>query len=331
MPEASTADPRLGLVAELKPAYLVSGDDGVKIDAWRARLRRRAEEEGGSGALEAYGASASAPAEVAAALGALSLLVTHRYVLVDGVEAWKPGALAPLEATLAAPPPATTLVLVGRGKVAAALAAAVEGAGGEVRGYDAPKPWKMPGWVAERAREEGLVLDAEAAKALVSVVGTSQHRLAREIEKLVVAAHPSTQLAAEEVRRLATGETPAQVYDLADAVVAGDARAALALAEELRAQDERPGRLVWPVVRRLREVHRAASLLDGGMAEKQVAGALKVAPWAAKRTLAQAKKADRVALERALCLFADLELEIRGAGELDEDTAFSLAVARAAG
>ena len=29
-------------MAELKPAYLVHGDDEVKLDAWRARLRARA-------------------------------------------------------------------------------------------------------------------------------------------------------------------------------------------------------------------------------------------------------------------------------------------------
>ena len=31
-------------MAELKPAYLVCGDDDAKIDAWRARVRHRAEE-----------------------------------------------------------------------------------------------------------------------------------------------------------------------------------------------------------------------------------------------------------------------------------------------
>jgi hypothetical protein len=38
-------------------------------------------------------------------------------------------------------------------------------------------------------------------------------------------------------------------------------------------------------------------------------------------------------LERALCVFADLEVELRGAGDvrLDEDTAFSLALSRAVG
>ena len=55
---------------------------------------------------------------------------------------------------------------------------------------------------------------------------------------------------------------------------------------------------------------------------------MKMPPWAAKRTLAQAKKADRDTLARALCAFADLEIELRGGGAgLDEDTAFSLTLA----
>jgi hypothetical protein len=39
-----------------------------------------------------------------------------------------------------------------------------------------------------------------------------------------------------------------------------------------------------------------------------------------------------VALERAICEFADLEVELRGGGSggFDEDTAFSLALTRAA-
>ena len=317
-------------MAELKCAYLIAGDDEAKIDAWRGRVRRRAEQEGGPGSLEVFDACASGPDDVAAGLCALSLLDGPRYLLADGVEGWKPTELRPLVQALGSMPPATTLVLVARGKAPAALQTAVEAAGGEVRLYEAPKPWKMPQWAAERALEHGLHLDAEAAKALVTVAGTGQQRLAREVEKLVLAAHPSTQLTAEEVRRLATGESPAQAYDLADAMVAGQRTAALALAEELRSHEDRPSRLVWPVVRRLREVHRAVRMLDAGVSEKDVARALRAAPWAAKRTIAQAKKADRHALERALCVFADLELELRGTGELDEDTAFSLAVARAA-
>ena len=108
-------------------------------------------------------------------------------------------------------------------------------------------------------------------------------------------------------------------------------RSTLALAEDLAARDEPPGRLVWKIVDRLRSVHRAAELLEAGLPEKEIAGALRQPPWLAKKTLAKARSADRATLERALCVFADLEVELRGGGDLDEDTAFSLALAKAAG
>jgi DNA polymerase III subunit delta len=320
-------------VAELKPAYLVCGDDDAKIDLWRARVRRRAEDERGPGGLEAFDARTSDPAEVAAALSALTFDPGTRYVLVDDVSAWKAGQLGPLEAILADMPPDTLLVLIVRGKALKQLCKAVEKAGGEIREYAAPKPWELPKWTVERGRELGLQLDQEAAKELVALVGASQQRLSRELEKLELALHPATNVTAADVDALAAHDNPPQAYDLADALVAGDLRATLSLAERLESHGERPGRLLFPVVRRLREVHRAAALLDSGMQESKVGEALGAPPWLAKKTVARAKKADRAALERAICVFADLEIDMRGGGDvqLDEDTAFSLALARAAG
>ena len=318
-------------MAELKPVYLVAGDDDERIDAWRARVRKRADEERGPGGLESFDARSQGPEDVAAALAELSFATGTRYLLVNGAEAWKAGQLSPLEAALKQMPPDTVFVLIVRGKPLKALTDAVKAAGGEVRECPAPKAWELPKWVAERARELGLQVEPDAAKELVSRVGSSQQRLARELEKLAVAVHPSARLTLVEVEEQASGDTAPQAYDLADALVAGDLTATLSLAEELKAHDERPGRLVYPIVRRLREVHRAARLLDAGMPDKKVADALKAPPWLAKKTVSSARKADRAALERAICLFAELEVEARGGGHLDEDTAFSLTLERAAG
>ncbi|HEX2415444.1 MAG TPA: DNA polymerase III subunit delta [Thermoleophilaceae bacterium] len=320
-------------MAELKPAYLVCGDDDAKIDSWRARVRKRAEVERGPGGLETFDARESDPAEIAAAMSVLSFEPGTRYLLVDDAGAWKAARLAPLEEALAELPPETVLVLIVRGKALKQLSKAVEKAGGEVREYAAPKPWKLPEWCIERASELGLQLDKEAAKELVSRVGSSQQRLSRELEKMAIAVHPAAAVTATDVEGLAAADNAPQVYDLADALVAGDLRETVALAQELESYGERPGRLLFPVVRRLREVHRAAALLEAGMPEQKVGEALKSPPWLAKKTIARAKKADPAVLERALCVFADLEVGMRGGGELqlDEDTAFSLALARAAG
>jgi DNA polymerase III subunit delta len=320
-------------VPELKPAYLVCGDDDAKIDAWRARVRRRAEDERGPGGLEVFDARQSDPAEVAGSLATLSFDTATRYLFVDGVDAWKAGELGPLEAALADLPPDTVLVLVARGKAVKQLGKAVEKAGGEMREYSAPKPWELPKWCVGHARELGLQLDQEAAKELVARVGSSQQRLSRELEKIGLALHPAVNVTVADVERLAASDTAPGAYDLADALVAGDLKGTLALAERLEEHGETPGKLIWPIVRRLREVHQAASLLAAGMPDAKVGEALKGPPWAAKKVIAKAKKADVATLERAICVFADLEVELRGGGDVrvDEDAAFSVALARAAG
>jgi DNA polymerase III subunit delta len=317
-------------VAELKPVYLVCGDDDAKIDSWRTRLRERAESEAGPGALESFDASSQTPAEVAAALAALTFATGTRYLLVDGTQAWKARELDPLDQALVSFPPQTVLVLIVRGKPLDRLAKTVKTAGGELRAYAVPKPWQMPKWVVERAAGEGLRLDLEAARALVGAVGPSPLRLAREVEKLALMAHPRDRLDAEEVERLAAPEASSQVYDIADALMTGDGARALGLAEALGRLEERTTRLAFPIVRRLREVHRAVALLDSGVPEGDVGTALGQPAWLAKKTVARARNADRDSLERALCAFADLEVDTRGGGVLDEDTAFSLTLARAA-
>ncbi|GAC1519755.1 MAG: hypothetical protein NVS2B6_02610 [Thermoleophilaceae bacterium] len=317
-------------MAELRAVYLITGDDDPKIDAWRVRLKVRAEAAGGPGALETIDAGAG-PEAVAGALATLTLAASDRYLLVDGVEAWKAADLDPLESELAAMPEATVLLMIARGKAPARLAKAVAGAGGEQREYAAPKPWEMPKWAAERAGEAGIHLDRDAARALVSVVGTRQQRLAREIEKLGTWVHPRAQLSAEEVYELASGDVSDQAFDLADAIVAGDERLGFEVAERLTS-GEPPSKLSYAIVRRLRDVHRIVELLDAGVPEGKVQGVVRMPPWAWKRTVAQARKADRERLARALCAFADLEIELRGGGVgFDERTAFSLTLARASG
>jgi DNA polymerase III subunit delta len=317
-------------MAELKPVYLIHGDDDAKIDEWRTRIRRRAEAELGPGGLELFDAAASSPAEVAAALALLTFDTGTRYLVTENAGTWKAGDLTPLTDALGSMPPDTVLLLTVRGKPLKGLVKAVQAAGGQVREHAAPKPWEMPNWVVSQAREHGLRLDAQAAKALLAIVGPRQQRLVREIEKAAVALHPETSASVEEIEQLAAGESSAKAYDLADAVVAGDLQATVGLAEELAVQDERPSRLLYPIVSRLREVHRVVELLDAGLGEKDLAAAMKAPPWRVKKAVALARRADRETLRRAICRFADLELELRSGSSLDEGTAVTLALTGAA-
>ena len=112
-------------------------------------------------------------------------------------------------------------------------------------------------------------------------------------------------------------------------MASGDLELALSLAEELAGRDERAGRLVYPVANRLREVHRVVALLDSGVAEKDLAKQDARAAVEGQEGGGDSPQGRPRDAGRAIVRFADLELELRGGGTLDEDTAFTLALARA--
>src|SRR3954464_2767257 len=116
------------MTAEMQPLYLIAGTDGAKIDATRARLRARAEREGGSAALEVFepgeGKGMRAHEALRGAIPTMSLRGTRRYLLADGIERWRDRQLEPVLAALGELPPDLTLVLICRDKPEAKLAKA---------------------------------------------------------------------------------------------------------------------------------------------------------------------------------------------------------------
>ena len=147
--------------SEIAPAYLIAGTDEAKLDATLARLRARAESEGGAGALQSFspppGSSAGPDAEgLVASIPAMSLTSERRYLLAEGVERWSAKQAAPVAEAIGALPPDVTVVLVAREqppklRAPKRLAEAVEAAGGEVLTYAAPKPRELPRWLADEA------------------------------------------------------------------------------------------------------------------------------------------------------------------------------------
>ena len=123
----------------------------------------------------------------------------------------------------------------------------------------------------------------------------------------------------------------AQVWSLADALVARDRAAALEIFLELREQGERlPGLLYW-MVQRLRQALDVTSRLEAGESAAEVRKTLRMPSWAASELIAHAQRSDSERLRRAVERLADLEVDTRGGGTLSEDTAALRAIAAISG
>jgi DNA polymerase-3 subunit delta len=319
-----------------KPAYLIHGDDHGRIAERRARLRSLAEKVGGAQGVEIFEGDAATPEAVAGALGAMTFALGRRFIIVDGAERWSEKAVGPLCEALRSIPLETTVAFFareeGRLSVPSALADAVRAAGGHVEAERSVKPWELPRWVVERARELGLELEPEAARALVHHVGDRQQRLQRELEKLSLGLRSGRKVSVDDVEELTAGSADRKVWALADAVVAGDVEAAMGLYLALRAQGERvPGLIFW-MAQRLRQAADIAARLEEGEPVAQIKRGLRMPSRAADRLIADARRAGQDRLRRALEQLADLELDSRGGGSgaSSEDTAMVLALERIA-
>jgi DNA polymerase III subunit delta len=337
-------------MAELKPAYLIHGDDHGAVAERRAGLRALAEGPGDATSVEVLEGERATPAGVAEALAAMTLAIGRRVIVVEGVERWRqPDVEGTLVPAMRQMPPETTLAMFAReesrAKAPEALHEAVKAAGGQVVAQATVKPWELPKWAREQASRVGLSLDAAAAKALVAQVGERQQRLLRELEKLALESDAGqadgATVDAQRIEDRAAHSAEWRAYALADALVGANAREATACYLRLREQGERLSGLIYLMSQRLRDALAVALRLQAGESEATVKRGLRMPSRAAERFVADVARSDPARLQTALAALADLELDSRGGAviasqrspfaALGEDTLALRAIARIAG
>jgi len=320
---------------EMRALYLIAGTDGAKIDATRARLRARAEREGGAAALRVFepreGGGAPDHEELLAAIPAMSLTESRRYLLADGVERWRDRQLEPVAAALAELPVDLSVVLISRAKAPAKLVKAVKAAKGELHEFEAPKAREMPRLLVADAKRLGFRLEPAAARMLVDRMGANPQRLRNELERLALWAGEGGEVGAADLDAMIADTSEAVVWALSDALLERDPATALRIAERLIYQGENVTGLIYGLASRLRKACAAATMLEQGLAPAQVESKLGMHPYAAKQLVRRLQGVEVEDLRGATIALAELEVWLRGGADYGEELAFTLAVSSIAG
>jgi len=319
----------------LASLYLIAGTDQAKIDATRARLRARAEGDGGAGALEVFepseGRGSADHEALLTAIPAMSLTETRRYLLADGVERWRDKQLEAVAGAIGALPPDLTVVLIARAKAPAKLVKAVKAAKGEIHEFEAPKARDMPRQLVGDAKRLGFALEPAAARVLVERMGANPVRLQNELERLALWAGEEGKVTVADLEAMVSDTSEAAVWALSDALLEGDAAKAASLAERLVSQGENVTGLIYGLASRLRKACTAAAQIEEGVPPKQVESGLGMHPYAARQLVARLSKTSVGSLREATIALADLEVWCRGGADYGDELALNLALRRAAG
>lgn len=146
---------------------------------------------------------------------------------------------------------------------------------------------EMPRWILAEARRRGGAFQQDAASALVGHVGTNTHMAALEIEKLLTYVDGRHPVETQDVEELVAQTGQADIFQMVDALAAGNTRQALSLYHRLLEQQE-PQLVFAMIVRQFRLLLMAREVLDEGRGA-QMAVEIHQSPFVAEKTANQAR------------------------------------------
>ena len=304
---------------DLKPAYLIAGNDRPKVDRAVDRLRGRFEPD----AVELHDANEETGEDVVAACNALGLFGDGtRLVVVENVEAWKAPEAKAVADYLKSPAPGTTLALVGGElKKDAPIAKAIAGVG-EALIWDVPQRG-VNAWVAEQFKLRGVKVDSDGCRLLVDLVGDDLYELATEVDKITTWANGDPVTDADiELLVAPRAESPAFV--LTDAWGARDVAGVLRAAERMleRSGDPRSRtipRVVGSLTSYVGRIRACQKLEAEGLPAKEAASRLKMHPFYVQKLYAQARNYSPEELQDVTARLADLDHALKGGSRLSND------------
>ena len=110
---------------------------------------------------------------------------------------------------------------------------------------------ELPGWIANRMRQVGLQPDRDAVTLIADRVEGNLLAAGQEIEKLRLL-HGEGKVSADDVNEAVANSNRYDVYKLADAAIAGDAKRAVKILGGLRSEGVEPVIVMWALTRELR-------------------------------------------------------------------------------
>ena len=249
------------LKKSLAPCYLVTGDEHLLVDEALDAIRASARERG-YGMRELHVATVGFDwNHLTASTGNMSLFAEQRIIELR-LPTGKPGregGRAIVELVEQSGPDTLFIVTapkLERGAAASAWAKALDKKGVALAIWPIGLR-ELPGWIANRMRSVGLQPERDAVRLIADRVEGNLLAAGQEIEKLRLL-HGEGRVSADDVNNAVVNSSRYDVYKLADAALAGDAKRAVKILGGLRAEGVAPVVVMWALTRELRTL----SILD---------------------------------------------------------------------
>lgn len=258
---------------------------------------------------DVFDGKGSSGAAIRAAADTLPMMGARRLVEVRNAHQIAASELAALIDYVDSPNPRAVLVLAAtkadkRVKLYARLRKA-----GHFHELSAPRAIRK--WLDAEAKAGGVDIDRAASSRLIEVVGNDVSRLSVALEMLSLYAGGDT-VRTEHVDDLIAHTRESSVFELTDAIAAGDRVRALETIASLADQRQSTLGVVMMLARHVRQLCRTRLLVAQGVGSRDLARQLKVPPFVADKLTDQARRYRLRGLFRALHRLSAADRAIKG-------------------
>jgi DNA polymerase III subunit delta len=326
-PEQAIAEARGG---RLRPVYLVLGEELFFRQQVLAAIRGAVVGDAGVSLNEDQ--FVAGEVDVRVVLGAartLPMFGVRRLVTVRSLERWDKGdadepqtgvvhkALDQLaEYAIGAPDTTTLLLLADKLDNRRRLVATAKKEGFLVVCASLP-PHALPGWLRQRAREQGHALGQNAAELFAELCGADLSVLSDALERVELFVGKGAELTEAAVLECVANMQPGSVWDLVAAVGRRDAGAALAALDQVWEPGGGP-RLVGLLCWSARQLIRFGSARRAGLSPDEAAARAGVPSFKVRELNDQLRLLSLDRAERWLEALAQLDLDVKGGSRMPQ-------------
>ncbi|MEY3008148.1 MAG: hypothetical protein RI942_2490 [Pseudomonadota bacterium] len=246
------------LQKSLLPVYLVSGDEPLQLQECCDAIRRTARARGCEERIVHHAdASGFKWDDFSADSNTLSLFASQRLIEVrlGKQKAGKEGSAALAEYCERCEPGGDILLLIcdklDKSTLNSKWVKQIDQVGGLIRIWPI-ETQQLPNWIDQRLNQAGLKAEAEAIRLLVERIEGNLLAAAQDIEKLKLYAGEQHLITAELVREAVADSARFNAFDLADALLAGQAQQAIRMLRGVRDEGTDASSIHWILRREIR-------------------------------------------------------------------------------
>ncbi len=293
------------------PVYLVQGEEDFLVEESIAAILDAAmSRDERTFNLDVLDCADFDAREITARASSLPMMGERRVVVARNVEKLSAKDLEILSAYVERPSVSTVLVLAGRkADLRRKPFAGLHTSGAECACAPLTES-KLNGWITERVEEQGGTIDGEAAALLAAQVGSSLKELDSEIAKLLVFVGDRKKILPDDVAAVGGFSREFTVFNLQDAIGAGNLRDSLTILDHMIEEGAEIGRITWALTDYFSLLWRLHHLMSkSGHDDKEGFKLTKTWAWKKRQYLEALQRYPAARIEAIFQMIAETDMQ----------------------